>query len=73
MVVWREKITKINSVSEKEQKQALLDSVSGCLFGGAIGDALGYPVEFLKYKQIINEYGDPGISEFDMRRSGNFG
>ena len=43
------------------KNQILLDSVSGCIFGGAIGDALGYPVEFMKYKSIINEYGDDGI------------
>ena len=59
-----------NKLSEKEKNQILLDSVSGCIFGGAIGDALGYPVEFMKYKGIINEYGDEGITEFDLRHSG---
>ena len=53
-----------------KKNQILLDSVSGCIFGGAIGDALGYPVEFMKYKGIINEYGDEGITEFDLRHSG---
>ncbi len=59
-----------NKLSEKEKNQILLDLVSGCIFGGAIGDALGYPVEFMKYKSIINEYGDEGITEFDLRHSG---
>lgn len=59
-----------NKLSEKEKNQILLDLVSGCVFGGAIGDALGYPVEFMKYKNIINEYGDDGITEFDLRHSG---
>lgn len=59
-----------NKLSEKEKNQILLDLVSGCIFGGAIGDALGYPVEFMKYKSIINEYGDDGITEFDLRHSG---
>ena len=25
----------------------------GCLVGGAVGDAMGWPVEFLKYKEIV--------------------
>ena len=40
------------------------------MFGGAIGDALGYPVEFLQYKNIIFEYGEEGIMEFDLRHGG---
>lgn len=64
------KNSKQNKLSEKEKNQILLDLVSGCIFGGAIGDALGYPVEFMKYKNIINEYGDEGITEFDLRHSG---
>jgi ADP-ribosylglycohydrolase len=30
-----------------------LDRFLGCLFGGAIGDALGYPVEFLRRDEIV--------------------
>ena len=26
------------------------DRIRGCLFGGAVGDALGYPAEFLSEK-----------------------
>ena len=28
------------------------DRIRGCMFGGAVGDALGYPVEFLVEEQI---------------------
>lgn len=28
------------------------DKIQGCIFGGAIGDALGYPIEFTKSKEI---------------------
>lgn len=35
----------------------------GCLLGGAIGDALGAPVEFRRYEQIIEEYGEGGVKE----------
>jgi len=33
------------------------DRFSGCLFGGAIGDALGYTVEFLNLPMIQNRFG----------------
>jgi len=33
-------------------------SVKGCLLGGAIGDALGYPVEFLRWSDIKRRYGE---------------
>lgn len=29
-----------------------MDKIAGCLFGGALGDALGYPIEFDKVDQI---------------------
>lgn len=35
----------------------------GCLLGGAIGDALGAPVEFRRYEQIVQEYGTEGVTE----------
>ncbi len=35
----------------------------GCLIGGAIGDSLGWPVEFMSYEAIIAIYGGPGITE----------
>lgn len=42
----------------------------GCLIGGAIGDALGYPVEFLKREEIIERYGKEGITDLIMRKKG---
>lgn len=35
----------------------------GCLLGGAIGDALGYPVEFMSLNQIKNTYGQKGLRD----------
>jgi len=35
----------------------------GCLLGGAIGDALGYPVEFMSYDEIRETYGEKGIRD----------
>lgn len=34
------------------------------MLGGAIGDALGAPVEFMSYNQIVNEYGSHGIADY---------
>jgi len=45
----------------------------GCLVGGAVGDALGWPVEFLKMEEIVQRYGSGGISEPELgfRQSGD--
>jgi len=32
----------------------------GCLIGGAIGDALGWPVEFMRNAEIRRKYGPNG-------------
>ena len=41
-----------------------LEQYTGCLLGGAIGDALGAPVEFLTNEFIKSKFGAQGISEF---------
>lgn len=42
------------------------DRVRGSLIGGAMGDALGYPVEFISsYGYIQRRYGVRGITRFD--------
>ena len=41
----------------------VLSKFKGCILGGAIGDSLGYPVEFLKMDEIIEEYGKDGITK----------
>ena len=43
------------------------DLVRGSLIGGAIGDALGYAVEFNSYQRIISKYGPQGIKEYDLK------
>lgn len=40
------------------------DKIRGCILGGAIGDALGAPIEFLNYNEIINEYGENGVNDY---------
>lgn len=46
------------------------DRVRGSLIGGAIGDALGCPVEFIfTYEDIKRQYGENGITKFDATES----
>ena len=40
---------------------ARVEHYEGCMVGLALGDALGAPVEFLEFDQIIKEYGPEGI------------
>lgn len=34
----------------------------GCLIGGAIGNALGYPIESLRFTDIQAKYGNTGLT-----------
>lgn len=43
-----------------------VDRYEGCIIGGAVGDALGWPVEFLSLADIRAKYGDEGITGLDM-------
>ena len=55
----------------KKEKEARLDAVRGCIYGGAVGDALGYPVEFDSERAIFSRYGSRGITEYETdRRTG---
>lgn len=47
----------------------LQDRIRGSLIGGAIGDALGYPVEFIySFGEIQKQYGERGITRLDTRQ-----
>ena len=41
------------------------DKIKGCLIGGAIGDALGYPIEFMSIEQIRYKYGPNGLKKYE--------
>jgi ADP-ribosylglycohydrolase len=45
---------------EIETRQRFL----GCLLGGAVGDALGAPVEFLSRAQILERFGPEGVTDY---------
>lgn len=46
------------------QTNKLQDKCRGSLIGGAIGDALGYAVEFSSLNSIRKKYGENGIADY---------
>ncbi len=52
-------------MKQKKARLAHQDTIRGSLIGGAAGDALGYPVEFMSLEQIRRIYGKKGIRRYD--------
>lgn len=50
----------------RPEREPYRDKIRGCLLGGAVGDALGYPVEFLSRSGIRTRYGEAGIQDYDL-------
>lgn len=50
--------------------EGVRDRIRGCLMAGAIGDALGYPVEFMSRKSILSQYGDKGVTKIELDEDG---
>lgn len=51
------------------EEYEIKNRIRGSLIGGAVGDALGYPVEFLSYNDILRIYGDNGITRYNLADS----
>ena len=51
-------------MNEKPDDQFIKDKIRGCLIGGAVGDALGYPIEFIRYSEVLERFGEQGITEY---------
>lgn len=66
-----EKAKEIEEVlKRKKEKSGALDKIRGCLFGGAVGDALGYSIEFWNEKEIFQKY-PQGLQEYVLdKKSG---
>lgn len=50
--------------------ELLLNKCRGSLVGGAVGDALGYAVEFSSLNEIRKIYGHRGITDYKLNSSG---
>ena len=55
-----------NYIKVTKDKEKYLDKIKGSLFGGAVGDALGYAVEFDREEEIFSAYGNDGIQEYKL-------
>ncbi len=53
-------------MTRKEDKNRIL----GSMVGGAVGDALGYAVEFMSYRAIVARYGENGITRYKLNNQG---
>lgn len=42
------------------------NKIFGCIVGGAIGDALGYAIEFEDENYIFTKYGETGIQDYEL-------
>lgn len=51
-------------------QEQLQDKCRGSLIAGAVGDALGYAVEFSSLSQIKAKYGENGISAYELDNNG---
>ena len=49
-----------------KEAEVYLDQIRGCMVGGAVGDALGYAIEFWGEDQIFSQYGEKGITEYTL-------
>lgn len=62
-------VKEIEKLKEMNKEVPERDRVRGSLVAGAIGDALGYAVEFDSYSSITHRYGPEGIRRYDMNRN----
>ena len=59
-------MTKAESIKKFQRRipsAPVRERYQGCLLGGAVGDALGAPVEFMRRSEIIREFGPHGITD----------
>ena len=50
--------------------ETVFDKIRGCMIGGAVGDALGWPVEFKSEREIFNKFWPDGIKEYTLNPAG---
>lgn len=59
----RQHKTRFTDVEQRALRTTLQDKIRGSLIGGAVGDALGYPVEFMSYAGIVHKFGERGFED----------
>jgi ADP-ribosylglycohydrolase len=53
-----------STVPKEPSGPTLSDRFQGCLLGGAVGDALGAPIEFMGVSEIAGRFGEQGIRDY---------
>jgi ADP-ribosylglycohydrolase len=56
--------------SKRQRASTVRGRFHGCLLGGAVGDALGAPVEFMKRSEILGRFGPRGITGYAPAHGG---
>ena len=54
----------------KHLTEERLDKIRGCMIGGAVGDALGYAIEFDDIQSVRKRYGQQGITRYLLNYDG---
>ncbi len=57
------KLDRFNGFQRRIPPEPTRDRYQGCLLGGAVGDALGAPIEFLSRAEILRKFGPRGLTE----------
>ena len=52
------------NLDELLRNDAQYDAIRGCMLGGAVGDALGAPIEFMSKSAIMQKYGKDGVQDY---------
>lgn len=55
---------------ERDMNRMDREYYTGCLLGGAVGDALGWPVEFKDLEYILKKYGPNGVENMSFGKTG---
>ncbi|MDO4623634.1 MAG: ADP-ribosylglycohydrolase family protein [Eubacteriales bacterium] len=54
------------AMQKRKEREVDQDRIRGSLIGGAVGDALGYAVEFDKEARIFGKFGPDGITSYEL-------
>ena len=58
-----------SNVTNSGAPDGSVDHCVGCLLGGAVGDALGAPIEFMGLREIRSNFGSKGVTTFVAGRN----
>lgn len=61
-----QKLSYMKWISKYQTPEVVKARFTGCLLGGAVGDALGAPVEFMKRAEILRRFGSDGITKYEL-------